>query len=109
MKQIEAFVQSDKLRAVVNAVEKKKVREVHQKLTDKYDALENKGIVGKFGRWNKKRKINKIDENNNSVEHRGAAGEVLALEKLSELSDDYHVFCGVNKELKNYVNTITDN
>lgn len=76
------------------------VSKVHQKLTDEYDALENKGITGKFGRWNKKRKINRIDENEGNVEHRGAKGEVLALEKLSELSDDYHIFCGVNKELK---------
>jgi len=79
------------------------VSKVHQKLTDEYDALENKGITGKFGRWNKKRKINRIDENEGNVEHRGAKGEVLALEKLSELSDDYHIFCGMNKELKKYV------
>jgi len=38
-----------------------------------------------------------------TAEHKGARGEVQALEKSSELSDDYHIFCGVNKELKKYV------
>ena len=79
------------------------ISKIHQKLTEEYDALENKGIISKFGRWNKKRKLNKIEENRDSVEHKGARGEVLALQKLSELSDDYYVFCGVNKDLKNYV------
>jgi hypothetical protein len=79
------------------------VPKIHQKLTEEYNALKNKGIISKFSRWNKKRKINKIEENKDSAEHKGARGEVLALEKLSELSDDYHVFCGVNKELKKYV------
>ncbi|GKS67574.1 hypothetical protein YTPLAS73_11210 [Nitrosarchaeum sp.] len=79
------------------------ISKIHQKLTDEYNELENRGIISKFSRWNKKRKINKIEENQDSAEHKGARGEVLALEKLSELPDDYHIFCGVNKELKNYV------
>ena len=79
------------------------ISKIHQKLTEEYDALENKGIFSKFSRWNKKRKINKIDENTDNAEDKGARGEVLALEKLSELSDDFHIFCGVNKELKKYV------
>ncbi|MGI9567306.1 MAG: nuclease-related domain-containing protein [Nitrosopumilus sp.] len=79
------------------------VSEIHQKLTEEYDALENKGIIAKFGRWNKKRKIAKIEESKGSAGHRGAQGEVLALEKLSELSDDFHVFCGVNKKIKDYI------
>jgi len=33
----------------------------------------------------------------------GAKGEKLALKKLSELSDDYHVFCGVRVELPYFV------
>jgi len=79
------------------------IDKIHQKLTQEYEDLENKGLIATFSRWNKKRKINKIEENQDSVEHKGARGEVLALEKLSELPDDYHIFCGVNKELKNYV------
>jgi len=33
----------------------------------------------------------------------GAKGEKLALKKLSELSDDYHIFCGVRIELPYFV------
>ena len=79
------------------------IEKIHQKLTQEYDELENKGLIAKFSRWNKKRQIKKIEENQDSAEHKGARGEVLALEKLSELPDDYHIFCGVNKELKGYV------
>lgn len=79
------------------------IDKIHQKLTQEYDDLENKGLIAKFSRWNKKRQIKKIEENTDSKEHKGARGEVQALEKLSELPDDFHIFCGVNKELKNYV------
>ena len=51
----------------------------------------------------KKRQINKIKDNIDGVEHAGAKGEILALEKLSELPDDYHIFCGVNKDLGKYI------
>ena len=64
------------------------IEEIHQKLTEEYGDLENKGLIAKFGRWNKKRKINKIEENTNSIEHKGARGEVPVLEQLSELSDE---------------------
>jgi len=35
--------------------------------------------------------------------HRGAKGELSVIKKLSELSDDYHVLCGVNIGLGRYV------
>jgi len=38
-----------------------------------------------------------------SNEIRGAKGEVRALQKLSELSDDYHILCGIRVELPRYV------
>jgi len=79
------------------------IPKIHQKLTEEYDAIENKRFFSKFSSWNKKRQIKKIEENQDSMEHKGARGEVLALEKLSELPDDFHIFCGVNKELKNYI------
>ncbi|MDH3502880.1 MAG: hypothetical protein OEL69_10330, partial [Nitrosopumilus sp.] len=63
------------------------ISKIHQKLTEEYDALENKVIISKFSSWNKKPKINKIEEHTDSIEHRGARGEVLALEKLSKLFD----------------------
>lgn len=79
------------------------IPKIHQKLTQEYNDLENKGIFSTFSRWNKNRQIKKIEENQEGAEHKGARGEVLTLEKLSELPDDFHIFCGVNKELKNYI------
>ena len=38
-----------------------------------------------------------------SNEIKGAKGEVRALKKLSELSDDYHILCGIRAELPHYV------
>ena len=38
-----------------------------------------------------------------SIQHKGAKGEVRALKKLSELSDDYHIFCGITAKLPYYV------
>lgn len=37
------------------------------------------------------------------MEHAGAKGEILTLEKFSELPDDFHIFCGVNKDLEKYI------
>lgn len=79
------------------------INTVHQKMKDEYDSIENRGLKNKISRWQKKRQINKIEDNIDGVEHAGAKGEILALEKLSELSNDYHIFCGVNKDLKRYV------
>ena len=38
-----------------------------------------------------------------SKEIRGAKGEVQALQKLSELNNDYHILCGIDADLPNYV------
>lgn len=79
------------------------IDKVHRKIKEEYDSIEDKGLQNKFSRWRKKRQINKIEDNIDNVEHAGAKGEMLALEKLSELPDEYHIFCGVNKELDKYV------
>jgi hypothetical protein len=67
------------------------------------DAIEDKGIANKFNRWRKQRVISKIEENIDNSEHTGAIGEQVALWKFNQLPDDFHVFCGVNKKLKNYI------
>ena len=36
------------------------IDKIHQKLTQEYDDLENKGLIAKFSRWNKKRQIKKL-------------------------------------------------
>jgi hypothetical protein len=79
------------------------IDKVHKDMKEEFDSIEDKGLKNKFSRWRKKRVINKIEDNIDNVEHAGAKGETLALEKLSELSDDFHVFCGVNKDLGKYI------
>ncbi len=79
------------------------IHEVHKEMKQEFDSIEDKGLGNKFSRWRKKRKINKIEENIGSPLHRGAKGELKVLDKLSELSDDYHVMCGVNMDLGHYI------
>jgi len=79
------------------------IDKVHRKMKDEFDSIEDRGLGNKFSRWRKKRQINKIVDNLDGIEHAGAKGETLALEKLSELPDDYHIFCGVNKDLDKYI------
>ena len=79
------------------------IDKVHRELKEEFDSIEDKGLKNKFSRWRKQRQINKIEDNVDGVEHAGAKGEIFALEKLSELPDDYHIFCGVNKDLGKYI------
>ena len=79
------------------------IDDVSRELKQELDSIEDKGLGNKFNRWRKQRTINKIKDNTDNVEHAGAKGEDITLKKLSELPDDFHIFCGVNKELKNYV------
>jgi len=79
------------------------IDKVHRKMKEEFDSIEDRGLGNKFSRWRKKRQINKIEDNLDGIEHAGAKGETFALEKLSELPDEYHVFCGVNKDLGKYV------
>ena len=79
------------------------IDKVHKEMKEEFDSIEDKGLKNKFSRWQKKRQIDKIKDNIDGIEHAGAKGEILALEKLLELSDDYHIFCGVNKDLGKYI------
>ena len=53
------------------------------------------GVFAFVRRWNKKRQIKKFEKNRTSHFHAGAKGENKVLARLSELSDDYHVLCGL--------------
>lgn len=75
---------------------------VHQKLKAELNA-EGDGFLAGFRKWRKKRQISKFEENKNDTFHAGASGELLALRKLSELSNDFHVMCGVNAVLPYFV------
>jgi len=79
------------------------IPKVHQEMKNQFDSIENKGLRNKFNRWKKKRQINKIEENKDSPLHIGARGELRVLDKLTELSNDFHVMCGVNMDLGRYI------
>jgi len=64
---------------------------------------EQKGFFGKISKWNKKRELKKFEENKEDPFYAGAKGELEVLETLSKLSDDYHVFCGIDIELGNWL------
>jgi|APSaa5957512535_1039671.scaffolds.fasta_scaffold08552_4 hypothetical protein len=78
------------------------IDKVHQEMKKEL-ANEKDGFVGGIKKWNKKRIINKFDKNKDDPFHAGAKGELSTLDVLSQLSDDFHVLCGVNLTLSNYV------
>jgi hypothetical protein len=67
------------------------------------EAKKQSGFIGAIKKWNYKRKINKIEDNEDNPFHAGTKGENKVIEKLSRLDDDYHVLCGVRLGLPNYV------
>jgi hypothetical protein len=79
------------------------IPQVHQELKQEFDSIEDNGFKNKFNRWRKKRQIKKIEENKGSPLHKGAKGELEVLDKLNQLSNDFHVMCGVNMDLGKYV------
>ena len=64
---------------------------------------EAKGVLAKFRKWRLKRQYRKFEEKRDNPFHAGAKGENQVIEKLSQLSDDYHVFCGVRIGLPYYI------
>ena len=64
---------------------------------------EAKGLIAKFQRWQLKRQYKKFGEKRNDPFHAGAKGENQVLGKLSKLSDDYHILCGVRLGLSHYI------
>ena len=65
--------------------------------------VEAKGIVEKFRKWRLKQQYKKFEQNRNSLFHAGEKGERQVLDKLSQLDDEYHVFCGVRLESPYYI------
>lgn len=58
-----------------------------------------------FNRSHKKQidEVELLEEIKQSPIHAGAIGELLVLKTLSQLDDGYHILCGLNIELSNYV------
>lgn len=64
---------------------------------------EAKGLLARFQRWQLKRQYKKFEEKKDDPFHAGAKGENQVLDKLSHLSDEYHVLCGVRLGLSHYI------
>ena len=64
---------------------------------------EAKGLFAKFRKWGLKRQYNKFERNRDDPFHAGAKGENKVLDKLSQLSDEYHVLCGVRIGLTHFI------
>lgn len=79
------------------------IPKVHEEMKEEFEKAETKGLVAKIQKWNKKRQINKFEKNKDNPFHAGAKGENKVIEKLEELSDNYHVLCGVRIELPYWV------
>ena len=64
---------------------------------------EAKGVFAKFRKWRLKRQYRKFEEKRDDPFHAGAKGENQVIEKLSQLSDDYHVLYGVRIGLPYFI------
>ena len=64
---------------------------------------ETKGFVARFRKWGLKRQYKKFQKNRDDPFHAGAKGENKVIDKLSQLSDEYHVLCGVRIELPHFI------
>lgn len=61
------------------------------------------GFFGEISRWYHQRQANLFELNKGHLLHAGVSGELQALNRLSRLSDEYHVLCGVTIELNRWV------
>jgi len=64
---------------------------------------EGKGFVARFRKWGLKRQYKKFQKNRDDPFHAGAKGENKVIDKLSQLSNEYHVLCGVRIELPHFI------
>jgi len=71
------------------------IPKMHEYFKDKLNE-EDTGWFAGIRKWNKQRQVNKFENNKDNLFQPGAKGELQVLEKLSQLSDDYHVLCGLN-------------
>jgi len=90
----------DKYPSYVKTIED--IPRIHQEVKDKLKTT-NGGLWGGIRRWYYQRQANKFEQNKDDFLHAGAYGELEALKRLSQLSDDYHILCGVKIELGNWV------
>jgi len=94
-----SFVKNFSKRREINKIKKLEKKQQSELLEWKENP---EGIFNK-NQSDKINEIKRIDEIKNSPMHAGAKGELSVIKKLSELSDDYHVMCGLNIGLHRYV------
>jgi len=94
-----SFVKNFSKRRQINKI-KKQEKKQQSELSEWKENPE--GIFNK-NQSDKINEIKRIDEIKQSPMHAGAKGELRVIKKLSELSDDYHVLCGLNIGLPRYV------
>ena len=78
------------------------IDKVEAEMKDELKA-ESKGLVARFRKWGLKRQYKKFQKNRDDPFHAGAKGENKVIDKLSQLSDEYHVLCGVRIELPHFI------
>ena len=78
------------------------IENAHRKLRNELNAKDD-GIFAGIRKWRKRRKIQQFERNKGNPFYAGAKGEIETLEKLSHLSNHYHVLCGVQAILPRFV------
>jgi len=78
------------------------IDKVEAEMKDELKA-ETKGLVARFRKWGLKRQYKKFLKNRDDPFHAGAKGENKVINKLSQLSDEYHVLCGVRIGLPYFI------
>lgn len=76
---------------------------VHQELRKDIKNELEAGFSSSIKKSSKKPQINKFEKNKDDPHHADTSSELDTLDVLSQLPDDYHVLCGVNLQLPNYV------
>jgi len=94
-----SFLKNFSKRRQINKIKKKEKKQQSELLEWKENP---EGIFNK-NQSDKINEIKRIDRIKQSPMHKGAQGELSVIKKFSELSDDYHVLCGVNIGLPRYV------
>jgi len=96
-----------KIAVLKNYSKPKKLHKIQALEHEQKDSLSKwknnpQGIFDEISK-NEREEVERFGQIKKSPEYIGALGEVSVLKKLSQLSDDYHVFCDVQIELPYYV------
>jgi len=80
--------------------EVRKIEDISRVYRELKDGLgKEEGFFAFARKWRKKRQIKKFEKNQSSPFFAGARGERQVLERLCNLSNEYHIFCGVRIRL----------